>query len=43
MIGEIKKSTAPYLLKEREIVKKFDLEDDLYRTLKLALKGEEMA
>jgi len=42
MIIEIKKSTAPYLLKEREIVKKYDLEDDLYRTLKLVLKGEEI-
>ncbi|HEX9912656.1 MAG TPA: DUF4388 domain-containing protein [candidate division Zixibacteria bacterium] len=43
MIGEIKKSTAPYFLKEMEIVKKFDIEDDLYRILKLALKGEEVA
>jgi len=38
---EIKKSTAPFLLKEREVVKKYSLEDDLFRTLKLALKGEE--
>jgi hypothetical protein len=38
---EIKKSTAPFLLKEREVVKKYNLEDDLFRTLKLALKGEE--
>ena len=38
---EIKKSTAPFLLKDREVVKKYSLEDDLLRTLKLALKGEE--
>jgi hypothetical protein len=38
---EIKKSTAPFLLKEREVVKKYSLEDDLFKTLKLALKGEE--
>jgi hypothetical protein len=41
-ITEIKKSTAPYLLKERDIVRKYDLEDDLYRSLKLAIKGEEI-
>lgn len=40
---EIKKSTAPFFLKEREMVKKYCLEDDLFRTLKLALKGEETA
>lgn len=38
---EIKKSVAPFLLKEREIVRRYNLEDDLLRTLKLALKGEE--
>ncbi|HVP36598.1 MAG TPA: DUF4388 domain-containing protein [Terriglobales bacterium] len=38
---EIKKSTAPFLLKEREAVRKYGIEDDLFRTLKLALKGEE--
>jgi len=40
--SEIKKSTAPFLLKEREIVKKYDIEDDLYRNLKMVLKGEEI-
>lgn len=41
-IMEIKKGTAPYLLKERVIVKKYEIEDDLYRNLKLVLKGEEI-
>lgn len=40
--SEIKKSTAPFLLKEREIVKRYDIEDDLYRNLKMVLKGEEI-
>lgn len=39
--SEIKKNIAPFLVKEMEVVKKYDLEDDLYRTLKMVLKGEE--
>lgn len=42
IIIEIKKNIAPYLLKERMIVKKYEIEDDLYRNLKLVLKGEEI-
>ena len=40
--SEIKKSTAPFLLKDMEITKKYKIEDDLYRDLKMALKGEEI-